>query len=96
MLNLYFERNGTEPPVFTAASYTPIWVKFTDASGRQDIIVLPISETLKALEAGENMNLRQADISRMKDAHREISNIILGHEIPFTNLQGEYFIPYFH
>ena len=93
MLNLYFERNGAEPPTFTAASYIPIWTKFHDASGQQDIIVLPVTETLQAIEAGEYMNLRQVDIMRLRDVHREIAGIILGHEVPFTDMQGEYFMP---
>jgi len=90
MLNLYFERSGNEPPTFAAASYMPTWVKFTDALGQRDIVVLPISETLMAVDAGENMNLRQVDISRMRDAHRELAEIILGHDIPFAY---RYFIP---
>ena len=76
--------------MFTAASYIPIWTKFMDAFGRPDIIVLPISETLAAVDAGENMNLRHADIIRMRDAHRELSEIILGHYVPY--MRGEYFI----
>ncbi|MCL2377313.1 MAG: AmmeMemoRadiSam system protein B [Defluviitaleaceae bacterium] len=93
MLNLYFETNGTAPPTFTAASYVPTWVKFANAAGQRDIIVLPIAETLQAIEAGENLNLRQADIIRMRDAHRELSEIILGHSIAFGDMRGEYFIP---
>lgn len=92
MLNLYFERIGANPPTFAAASYVPTWVKFTDASGREDIIILPIAKTLKAIEHGENVNLRQADIGRMMDAHREIAEIILGHDIPFADMREEYFI----
>ena len=93
MLNLYFERTGTEPPTFTGASYIPTWVKFADASGNPDIIILPISETLRAIDAGESLNIRQADISRMRDARREISEIILGQYISLVNMQDRYFIP---
>jgi len=78
MLNLYFERDRMGNPVFTAASYIPIWVKFTNSFGYQDIIVLPIVETLMAVEFGENMNLRRDDINRMREAYREIAEIILG------------------
>jgi len=93
MLNLYFERNGTEPPSFVAASYIPTWVKFTDAAGHKDIIILPISETLKSLERGESMNIRQTDIARMRDAHGEVAEIILGYEISLMDMREEYFIP---
>jgi len=77
MLNLYFERIGINPPALVAASYVPTWVKFTNAAGQQDIVVLPIAETLRAVGAGENMNLRQADVNRMREAYREIAEIIM-------------------
>ena len=93
MLNLYFERTGNSPPTLAAASVIPTWVQFTNAAGQKDIIVLPISETLIALNAGENMNLRHADISRIRDAHREITGIVFGHSVPFYNMRPEYFIP---
>ena len=73
MLNLYFERTGNAPPTFAAVSYTPTWVKFTDSLGNPDIIVLPIAETLRAVDAGEDMGLRQVDIARMREAYRKIS-----------------------
>ena len=93
ILNLYFEKTEGQPPIFSAASYVPTWVKFVNASGYQDIVILPVSETLMALESNENINLRQSDIRRIKDVHREISEIILGHDIPLANMQEKYFIP---
>jgi len=93
MLNLYFERVGDYRPTLTAASYVPTWVKFTDASGNRDIIVLPVVDTLRRVAAGENLNMRQADILRMKDVHREISLQILGNVACLLDMQDEYFIP---
>ena len=72
MLNLYFERVGDAAPMLAGASYVPTWVKFTDAAGNTDIRVLPIMETLQAVDAGEDLGLRQADIVRMREALREI------------------------
>ena len=56
-------------------------------------MILPITETLRAIEAGANMNLRPADIGRIREAHREVAEIILGHDIPFAQMQERYFIP---
>jgi len=78
MLNLYFEKNGEKPPVLAAVSYVPIWVKFTNADGQQDIIVLPVAETLAAIDAGENLNLRKSDIARLREIYRDISGILDG------------------
>ena len=76
MLNLYFEWDEMGHPVFADASYIPTWVKFTNASGHPDIIVLPIAEALRAVEAGMYMGLRPVDIHRMRDAYREISEMM--------------------
>ena len=73
MLNLYFERVGDAPPTLTGASYVPTWVKFTDTAGNTDIRVLPVVETLQAVDAGETLGLRQVDIARMREVLREIA-----------------------
>jgi len=78
MLNLYFERNAQKKPILSSASYITTWVKFTNSHGQQDIIILPVAETLTAIDAGENHSIRQGDINRMRDAQREISEIIAG------------------
>jgi len=92
MLNLYFERVGRNPPALAAASIIPTWVQFTNAAGQKDIVVLPISETLLAIDAGVNVNLRHADINRMRDAHREITDTVFGHSVPLSDMSIEYFI----
>ncbi|MCL1786638.1 MAG: AmmeMemoRadiSam system protein B [Defluviitaleaceae bacterium] len=76
MLNLYFERVAGEPPVLAGFSYVPTWVKFTDAGGNTDIRVLPIVETLAAVDAGEDVGLRQVDIARMREALREVEGLL--------------------
>ena len=90
MLNLYFERTGANPPTLAAASIVPTWVQFTNAAGQTDIVVLPISETLLAIDAGVNMNLRHEDIRRMREARWEITEIVLG--VPLSDMRLEYFI----
>jgi len=87
MLNLYFGRIGDNPPALVAASFIPTWVQLTNAAGQNEVVVLPISETLMAIDAGQNANLRHADINRMRDAHREITEIILGQSIPLSDMR---------
>jgi len=72
MLNLYFEHTADGTPVFTDFSYITTWVKFVDAWGIPDIMVLPIDQTLAQIDAGKDLNLRQADIRRMREARREV------------------------
>ena len=91
MLNLYFERAGDAPPTLAAASFIPTWVKLTDSSGNPDIIVLPIAETLRAVNVGENTELRQVDIARMREAYQEISKQIL--RAANIEMKDEHFLP---
>jgi len=76
LLNLYFERVGGSAPAFVGFSYVPTWVKFTDVYGNTDIQVLPIAETLRKIDAGESLGLRQVDIARMREAYWEIREIL--------------------
>jgi len=66
ILHLYFGRVGGMPTLLDY-SYTRTWVKFQDATGQPDIIILPVEETIAAIQRGENKNLRQADIIRLME-----------------------------
>jgi poly-gamma-glutamate synthesis protein (capsule biosynthesis protein) len=66
ILNLYFERHGNNPPTLAAYSTTKTWVKFTNIHGEKDIMVLPVTETLQALENGTK-HLRTQDIARLHE-----------------------------
>jgi len=76
LLNLYFEQVGDAVPVFVGVSYVPTWVKFADRYGNTNIQILPIAETLKKIDAGENLGLRQVDIARMQEAYLEIVEVL--------------------
>lgn len=77
MLNLYFETRGGIP-VFAGASYVPTWVKFNDAAGRLDIIILPVKEALR----DENLNLRPQDLARLHEIPGELAEIIFCPDTP--------------
>jgi len=64
------------------ASYAPTWVQLKDINDDAKIRILHVSDTLKALESGENAGLRERDITRLKNAHRETALTLLGEEAP--------------
>ncbi len=85
MLNLYFEKVGNEKAIIKEASYMPTWVKFTTAAGGRDIIILPVTDTLRAMEAGENVDLRQKDKDRVRAVHKELGERLLGYVPPLMD-----------
>jgi hypothetical protein len=74
MLNLIFERHGTDPPFLAAAYYVPTWVKFTGSAGVKDIIILPVTETLQDPNAAAS--LRPQDLARLNEIPRELAELI--------------------
>jgi hypothetical protein len=86
MLYLYFEKIGDERPTLNAASYVPLWVNPAD---RQ---VLPLSEVLTELNDGGDGGVRAQDAARVRAAHRELAELILGSDIPPEELAREYFV----
>ena len=70
MLDLYFKWDEMGKPFLAEVSYIQTWVKFYNSFGHRDIIILPVAETLRAIDAGIDMGLRQVDINRMRDVYR--------------------------
>lgn len=91
ILNLYFKRDEAGRAFLSQVSYIPTWVKFTDDSGHFDITVLPVWDTLNAVDNGANMSLRESDISRLKHVLDEQAKMFLGREPSWVE-RGEYFI----
>jgi len=91
ILNLYFERDKTGEVFLSDVSYIPTWVKFTDDSGHFDITVLPVWDALNAVDNGNNVNLGESDIARLKCVLDEQATMFLEREPVWTD-QGEYFI----
>lgn len=91
ILNLYFERDETGKVFLSEVSYIPTWVKFTDDNGCFDITVLPVWDTLNAVDNGNNVNLSESDMPRLKLVLAEQAEMLLG-QAPVRTGQGEYFI----
>ena len=72
------------------ASFTATWVQFRNSKWEYDIKVLPVTETLKAVDAGEKTGLSSDDIARMREVHRETTRKLLGTAIPATEMQPIY------
>ena len=92
ILNMYFEKNGDERATLEAISYVPYWVKRENAARQPDVISLPLVPLLRAMEAGEDVNLRTSDLTRVRTAHREGSEMLLGRDIPPEEMMDEYFV----
>ena len=91
ILNLYFERDETGKVFLSEVSYIPTWVKFIDDNGCFDITVLPVWDTLNVVDNGNNVNLSESDISRLKLVLAEQAEMLLGRS-PARAEQEEYFI----
>ena len=91
ILNLYFERDEAGKAFLSNVSYIPTWVKFTNNSGHFDITVLPVWDALDAVQNGNNLNLRERDISRLKLVLKEQTEMFSGPE-PTLFHRGEFFI----
>ena len=63
------------------ASFVPTWVRLVNGAGRHDIKVVPIYEALRGNAAGERYSLRQVDLNRMREVHRETTKKLLGEEV---------------
>ena len=74
----------------TQASFAPTWVLFRNPSWEIDIKVLPVSDTLKAVDAGEDLGIGIWDIARMRDVHRQTTRKMLGEEVPESEMKPVY------
>jgi poly-gamma-glutamate synthesis protein (capsule biosynthesis protein) len=83
-------RGEDEKIKLVSASFVPTWVRFNDARGRYDIKVLPVYDALRAVEKGEEHNIRPQDINRLKEAHSQTSKKMLGTALPLEDIRMEY------
>ncbi len=67
IVNLEFEKKGRDKAVIKNADVVKTWVKFKNAKGAMDIAVLPVEDTLLQYESGQDIDLRQKDINRIKE-----------------------------
>lgn len=93
ILNLYFKKTGDKKPELTTASYSPTWVQFYNKSNQHLVRTIPVYSVIKNFEAGGNMyDLQKKDIDRVKRVHQELAKRLLNKDIPFTQLQEEYYL----
>ncbi len=90
ILNLYFEKNEGEKAYIKNVSYIPTWVKWKNKAGAYDIKVISVYDTLSALERGESVDLPKSSIDRLRQVHKEISNIYLNQEVSLKEIKNEY------
>ena len=64
------------------ASYAPTWVQLKDKDGNTKISIHPVSDTLSAIESGQDVDLSERDIARLKGVHRETTKRMSGDEAP--------------
>jgi len=79
-------------PFIYAASYVPIWVRQNDPT-RAPLLcftILPVTETLRRVEAGETPDLRPQDIERLRVVHNDVTHMLSGEPIPLYEMEYEY------
>jgi len=62
-------------------SFAPTWVRFKNKSDDIDVKVLPVSETIMAIAANEEVDIRERDIKRLHEVYRHTTGKLLG-EVP--------------
>jgi len=88
---LDFEREGDGEAVLIGASYVPIWVRSVDPTrSGQDFTVLPVTSTLRRVQAGYRADLRDQDIARMRQVQLDVTYMLSGAPIPEEYMQDEY------
>lgn len=92
MLNLYFEKTTDQKPVLKNVSYIPTWVKFTNEKGGRDIVVTSVIDTIKKIDEGKNVDLRQKDINRVRSVYKETTNIISGTDVSISDIKDEIYL----
>jgi poly-gamma-glutamate synthesis protein (capsule biosynthesis protein) len=92
ILNLYFEKTEGEKASLRSASYIPTWVKFRDAGGRQNIKVLPVHDTVSAMDRGLDVDLRPHDRAHVRTVLRSITAMYGGQLCVCEEHASEYFI----
>jgi len=92
ILNMEFEKIEGEQAFIKSISYIPTWVQFVDNRGQYNIQVLSVYDTLRAIENGEEVTVRNQDIARIRAVHAEATAMFSGEIVPLDEMQNEYFI----
>ena len=85
ILNIEIEKKNDEKAEIKEISFIPTWVQWRDTTGAYNIRVLSIYDALNDISQGNNTYLlRNADISRLKEAQKESYLAVTGNNIENT------------
>jgi len=88
---LDFQRIGDGPAELVGAAYVPLWVRQHDPTrSGLDFTVMPITSTLRRVEAGDHADIRPQDIQRMRQVQLDVTHMLSGAPIHWDYMQDEY------
>lgn len=90
IVNLDFEKKGIEKAELTKVSFIPVWTQFRNAQNINHFMVRSVYEMLTLPQNEMYNTLRQKDIARLKDIHKETTSMYLNRDIPLEEIQDEY------
>ena len=90
IINLDFEKKGIEKAELTKVSFIPVWTQFRNAQNINHFMVRSVYEMLTLTQNEMYNTLRQKDIARLKDIHKETTSMYLNRDVPLEEIQDEY------
>lgn len=90
IVNLDFEKKGIEKAELTKVSFIPVWTQFRNAQNINHFMVRSVYEMLTLPQNEMYNTLRQKDIARLKDIHKETTSMYLNRDVPLEEIQDEY------
>lgn len=90
IVNLDFEKKGIEKAELTKVSFIPVWTQFRNAQNINHFMVRSVYEMLTLSQNEMYNTLRQKDIARLKDIHKETTSMYLNRDVPLEEIQDEY------
>ena len=90
IVNLDFEKKGIEKAELTKVSFIPVWTQFRNAQNINHFMVRSVYEMLTLPQNDMYNTLRQKDIARLKDIHKETTSMYLNRDVPLEEIQDEY------
>lgn len=90
IVNLDFEKKGIEKAELMKVSFIPVWTQFRNAQNINHFMVRSVYEMLTLPQNEMYNTLRQKDIARLKDIHKETTSMYLNRDVPLEEIQDEY------
>ena len=90
IVNLDFEKKGIEKAELAKVSFIPVWTQFRNAQNVNHFMVRSVYEMLTLPQNEMYNTLRQKDIARLKDIHKETTSMYLNRDVPLEEIKDEY------